>query len=66
MGQNPSKFAVVSEEKKFPRKNARRKRNMKNGIKVIARMVKQLVEALDGVKDLELLSDKEIAELTRR
>ena len=39
---------------------------MKNGIKVIARMVKQLVEALDGVKDLELLSDKEIAELTRQ
>ena len=39
---------------------------MKNGIKVTARMVKQLVEALDGVKDLELLSDKEIAELLDR
>ena len=39
---------------------------MKNGIKATARMVKQLVEALDGVKDLELLSDAEIAELLDR
>jgi hypothetical protein len=42
--QNPSKFAVVSEGKIFPRKNARRKRNMKNGIRVTARLVKQLAE----------------------
>ena len=33
---------------------------MKNGIKVTARLVKQLAEALDGVKDLALLSDEEI------
>ena len=39
---------------------------MKNGIKATARMVKQLVEALDGVKDLKLLSDAEIAELLDR
>jgi hypothetical protein len=52
--------------KKFPGKNARRKRNMKNGIKMTARLVKQLAEALDGVKDLALLSDEEIAELLDR
>ena len=39
---------------------------MKNGIRVTARLVKQLVEALDGVKDLELLSDEEIANLLDR
>ena len=39
---------------------------MKNGIKAVARMVKQLAEALDGVKDLALLSDEEIAELLDR
>ena len=39
---------------------------MKNGIKVTARLVKQLAEALDGVKDLALLSDEEIAELLDR
>ena len=32
---------------------------MKNGIKAVARMVKQLAEALDGVKDLEKLSSEE-------
>ena len=39
---------------------------MKNGIKMTARLVKQLAEALDGVKDLALLSDEEIAELLDR
>ena len=39
---------------------------MKNGIKAVARLVKQLAEALDGVKDLALLSDEEIAELLDR
>ena len=34
---------------------------MKNGIKAVARMVKQLAEALDGVKDLALLSDEKTA-----
>ena len=39
---------------------------MKNGIKAVARMVKQLAEALDGVKDLEKLSSEEIAKLLDR
>ena len=39
---------------------------MKNGIKAVARMVKQLAEALDGLKDLEKLSGEEIAELLDR
>ena len=34
---------------------------MKNGIRVTARLVKQLAEALDGVKDLALLSDEKTA-----
>ena len=34
---------------------------MKNGIKAVARMVKQLAEALDGVKDLEKLSGEKTA-----
>ena len=34
---------------------------MKNGIRVTARLVKQLAEALDGVKDLTLLSDEKAA-----
>ena len=34
---------------------------MKNGIKMTARLVKQLAEALDGVKDLALLSDEKTA-----
>ena len=34
---------------------------MKNGIKAVARMVKQLAEALDGVKDLAPLSDEKAA-----
>ena len=34
---------------------------MKNGIKAVARMVKQLAEALDGVKDLEKLSGEKAA-----
>ena len=34
---------------------------MKNGIRVTARLVKQLAEALDGVKDLEKLSGEKTA-----
>jgi len=34
---------------------------MKNGIKAVARMVKQLAEALDGVKDLEKLGGEKTA-----
>ena len=40
----PRFFTTSSEGVKIPGKNARRKRNMKNGIKAVARMVKQLAE----------------------